>query len=119
MADQEFHLGAAIVRIDRHHGDPERVERQPMNEKRWTVLQQQRDAVAVAVTARCVAPGKDGDAVRCRAVGQRGPSRHDQEGMIGRRARGVGKGVADGWAHVGADDAWGAGPPSRTGRRGG
>jgi hypothetical protein len=49
-----FELRRAQVGVQRHHAAADGVERQPMEQERRPVLQQQRDAVAVAVAGRGV-----------------------------------------------------------------
>ncbi len=49
VADQVLPLGRAHVGMDRHDADAERVERQPVGEEGGPVLEQQADAMAVAV----------------------------------------------------------------------
>ena len=55
VADQVFELGRAHLGVDRHDARAERVQREPVEQERRPVLEQQADAVAVAVAGGRIA----------------------------------------------------------------
>ncbi|MCY1539262.1 hypothetical protein D9M68_748420 [compost metagenome] len=105
VADEVDQLGRAHLGVDRHHARAQRVQRQPMEDEGGPVLQQQADAVAVAVAGLRVggaqpldlrggfapADGAGGD-----AVGGGGHRFGEEEfGLRGARGRG-GEHLVDG-----------------------
>jgi hypothetical protein len=54
--DDIFEFGRAQIRIDRHHGNAEAVERKPVTEERRTIFQKQADALAGAVSGFGIDP---------------------------------------------------------------
>ena len=91
------HLVVPVVRVDRHDAAAEPVQREIVEEELRPVLQQQRDAVAVAVAGSAVTraeaphlgqrlPVRELDAARM--VGAAGRGRRAQKRVVG---RGVGR----------------------------
>ncbi|MGY3143105.1 hypothetical protein ACVWYQ_000104 [Bradyrhizobium sp. USDA 3397] len=69
MPDDVFELAETEVRIDRHHRDAERIEREPQLDEDGPVLEQQPDPVAFAVAAARKRYATALDPVEHRAVG--------------------------------------------------
>ena len=115
MADEVFQFRRAQVGVDGHDGDAQAIEREPVQEEGWPVLQQQPDAVPVAVARLRVAalhpPDHDGRRVveevsRVDAVGDGRLGQHPQEGAravagSGGRERGRDGGVGGIGEHLG------------------
>ena len=75
VLDQVAQFGRAQVGVDRHHADAQRIEREPVQQEGRAVLQQQPDAVAMAVARRGVRPPQRLDLRRCIGPAQRARAR--------------------------------------------